>query len=60
MGLKAPNIIIFLLSIILAVVVIMARVFDAQIPLLTEGGSQFYGLLVAYILLVMGNLARGL
>ena len=60
MGLKAPSIIIFLISIILAVVVIIARVFNAEIPFLTDGGYQFYGLLVAYILLVMGNLARGL
>lgn len=60
MGLKAPSIIIFLISIILAVVVIIARVFNAEIPLLTDGSYQFYGLLIAYILLVMGNLARGL
>ena len=60
MGLKAPSIIVFLFSIILAVVVIIARLFEAQIPFLTDAGTQFYGLLVAYILLVIGNLARGL
>lgn len=60
MGLKAPSIIVFMISIILAVVVVIARVFNAEIPLLTDPSYQFYGLSLAYVLLVLGNLARGL
>jgi len=60
MGLKAPGILVFLISVILAVIVLVARVFDAQIPFLTTPSYQFYGLFLAYVLLVLGNLARGL
>jgi hypothetical protein len=60
MGLKAPGIMVFLVSVILTVAVLIARFFGAQIPLLQGDSAQFYGLLVAYLLLVGGNLMRGL
>ena len=58
MGLRAPNIILFLLSVILAVVVVIARYFDANIPMLASSANQFAGLIVAYLILVVGTLGR--
>lgn len=58
MGLKAPGIMVFLLSVILAVLVLVVRFFGAEIPLIK--GHEFWGLLVAYIILLLGNLMRGL
>jgi hypothetical protein len=60
MALKAPGILIFLLSIVLALAVLFAKFFDATVPLLGREAQQFYGLLAAYIILVFGCIMRGL
>ena len=60
MALKAPGILIFLLSIILALAVLFARYFNAVIPFLTGETTQFYALLGAYLVLVLGCIMRGL
>ncbi len=60
MALKAPGILSFLLSIALAVAVLFAKVFPAVIPLLSGATGQFYALLAAYVLLVLGCVMRGL
>lgn len=60
MALKAPGILIFLLSIILALAVLFTKFFDATIPFLSGESTQFYGLLLAYIILVLGCIMRGL
>lgn len=58
MGLKAPGILTFMLSVILVVAVLMAKFFGATIPLLT--GNEFWALLVAHVILVLGCVMRGL
>lgn len=60
MALKAPGILIFLLSIVLALAVLFAKFFDATVPLLGREVQQFYGLLLAYVILVLGCIMRGL
>ena len=60
MALKAPGILIFLLSIILALAVLFTRFFQAVVPLLGADNTQFYALLVAYVILVLGCIMRGL
>ena len=60
MALKAPGILIFLLSLILALAVLFTRFFQAVIPFLTSDNTQFYALLVAYAILVLGCIMRGL
>jgi hypothetical protein len=59
MFLKAPGILIFLVSIILALGILYARYF-ADVPFLTGEASQFYALLIAYVILVLGCTMRGL
>ena len=54
MALKAPGILIFLLSIILALAVLFTKFFGATIPMLSGEATQFYGLLAAYVVLVFG------
>lgn len=58
MGLKAPGILTFMLSVILVVAVLMAKFFGATIPVLT--GNEFWALLLAHLILVLGCLLRGL
>jgi hypothetical protein len=58
MGLKAPSILTFMLSVILTVVVMITMFFGAQIPLLN--GNEFWALLVAQLLLIIGCMVRGL
>ncbi len=58
MGLKAPGILTFMLSVILVVAVLMAKFFGATIPLLT--GHEFWALLTAHVILVLGCVMRGL
>ena len=58
MGLKAPGIVSFMLSIILMVVVVVAKLFGASIPLIT--GHEFWALLLSNIILVLGCIMRGL
>ena len=58
MGLKAPGILTFMLSVILTVTVLIIKFFGASIPLIT--GNEFYALLAAQIILVFGCIMRGL
>jgi len=58
MALKAPGIITFTLSIVIAVLVLVVKFFGAAIPLMA--GNEFYFLLVAYVVLVLGCIMRGL
>lgn len=58
MGLKAPGIITFMLSVILAVIVLVSTFFGADIPGLK--GNEFWALLLSYSILMLGCLLRGL
>jgi hypothetical protein len=58
--LKPPGIVIFLVSIVLAVIVLYARYFGTNVPFLTGEASQFYAMLAAYVILVFGCTMRGL
>jgi hypothetical protein len=60
MVLKAPGILTFLLSIVLALAVLFARYFGTSVPLLTGDVAHFYGLLAAYVILLLGCIMRGL
>ena len=60
MALKAPGILIFLLSIVLTLTVLFTKFFGATVPMLSGDTTQFYGLLAAYIVLVFGCIMRGL
>ena len=60
MVLKAPGILTFLVSIILALGVLYARYFSANVPFLTGDATQFYSMFGAYVILVLGCLMRGL
>lgn len=52
-GLKAPSIITFMLSVILAVIVVMTKFFEAKIPGL-ENVNEVWPLLFAYAILMLG------
>lgn len=58
MALKAPGILTFLISIVLVVTVLMIKFFGANVPGLT--GHEFWGLLIAHTILVLGCLMRAL
>lgn len=58
MGLKAPGILTFMFSVILTVVVLIMKFFQAQIPFLN--GNELWVLLVAQLILVLGCISRGL
>ena len=58
MGLKAPGILTFMISVILTVTVLIIKFFGAQIPLIT--GNELWALLLAQIILVLGCIMRGL
>ena len=60
MFLKAPGFLIFLISVILALIVLYARYFGSNVPFVTGEASQFYGMLIAYVILVLGCTMRGL
>jgi hypothetical protein len=60
MVLKAPGILTFLLSIIVALAVLFAKFFGAAVPLLTGETTHFYGMLAAYVILLFGCIMRGL
>jgi hypothetical protein len=60
MALKAPGILTFLLSIVLALAVLFARYLGSSVPLLTGDTTHFYGLLAAYVILLFGCIMRGL
>jgi hypothetical protein len=59
-GLKAPSILTFMFSVILAVVVITAKYFGAEIPGLQGSNAEFWGLLMAYCLLMLGCMTNWL
>jgi hypothetical protein len=58
MGLKAPGIITFMLSVILTVTVLIIKFFGAEIPFVT--GNEFFALLLAQVILMLGCIMRGL
>lgn len=58
MALKAPSILTFLLSVIIVVAVVMVKFFGANVPGLS--GHEFWGLLIAHLLLVSGCMMRSL
>jgi hypothetical protein len=58
MALKAPGILTFMLSVILAVAVLIVKFFGASIPFVN--GNEFWFLLIAHIILVFGCIMRGL
>ena len=58
MGLKAPGILTFMVSVVLTVVVLIMKFFGAEIPLLV--GHEFWVLLAAQVILVLGCIMRGL
>ncbi len=57
-GLKAPGIMTFMFSVILTVIVLISKQFNATIPLLT--GNEFAALLIAQVILALGCMLRGL
>lgn len=57
-GLKAPGILTFMISVILAVIVLVSTFFGADIPGLK--GNEFWALLISYSVLMLGCLLRGL
>jgi len=60
MSLSSPSLITFLLSFVVAMAVMFARYFGAAIPGLTGESAQFAGLVVAYLLLMIGCLVRNI
>lgn len=58
MGVKAPGIITFLIAVVLTVTVLISKFFNAEIPLLQ--GNEFWVLLSAHVLLMLGCLMRAL
>jgi hypothetical protein len=58
MGLKPPSIITFMLSVILAVIVLMSEYFGAEIPGLK--GNELWALLASYAILMLGCMVPGL
>lgn len=57
-GLKAPGIITFMLSVILVVIVLVSKFAGASIPGIT--GQEDWALLTSYLILMLGCLMRGL
>jgi hypothetical protein len=60
MALKAPGILVFLVSIILSLAVLFVRYFGATVPYMTGETTQFYAMFGAYLVLMMGCIMRGL
>ena len=60
MALKAPGILVFMLSIILSLAVLFARYFGSTVPFLTGETTQFYAMMGAYMVLMFGCIMRGL
>lgn len=58
MGLKAPGILTFMVVIVLTVVALVTRFFGATIPLIS--GNEFWGILIAHVILILGCVMRGL
>jgi hypothetical protein len=60
MALKAPGILIFTLSIVVSLAVLFARFFGSSVPYLTGDTTQFYAMMAAYLILMLGCIMRGL
>ena len=60
MALKAPGILVFLLSIILSLAVLFARFFGVTVPFLSGDTTQFLVMWAAYLVLLLGCIMRGL
>lgn len=58
MGLSAPGILTFMLSVILTVCALIAKFYGAQIPLIQ--GHEFWAVVTAQIILTLGCLIRSL
>ncbi|MGI9408049.1 MAG: hypothetical protein ACR2O4_16855 [Hyphomicrobiaceae bacterium] len=58
MRLSAPNLLVFMISFILALAVVAIQYFGAEIPVVSE--QPFLVLLLAYGILAISNLVRGL
>jgi hypothetical protein len=58
MGLKAPGIVTFLISVVLTVIVLTSKFFGANIPGLT--GNESWALLASYCILMLGCMVRGM
>jgi phosphatidylglycerophosphate synthase len=58
MGLKAPNILTFMFSVILAVVVLVTTFFHAEVPGIKD--HEFVALYIAYGMLVLGCMTNWL
>jgi hypothetical protein len=56
-GLKAPNLLIFMIATILTVCVLVVKLFYAEIPWIK--GHEFWALLIAHALLLVGCMSRG-
>jgi hypothetical protein len=57
MGLKAPNLLIFMLAVILTVCIVVVKFFSAEIPLIK--GHEFWALFAAHMVLMIGCMTRG-
>jgi hypothetical protein len=57
--LKAPGILTFLISILLALGTLYARYFSTNVPFLTGDATQFYALLGAYVILHHAGVVKG-
>lgn len=57
-GLRAPGILSFMFSVILTVITLVCYFFGANIPYLESLNSQFWALVIAQTLLVLGCLFR--
>jgi hypothetical protein len=60
MALKAPGILVFMLSVVLSLAVLFSRFFGATVPYLTGDTTQFYTMWAAYLVLMFGCIMRGL
>lgn len=58
MRLTAPTAIVFFLSLLLAILALLTYFGGIAIPII--GGNTFISLLVAYVILVLGNVIRGM
>lgn len=57
-GLRAPGILSFMFSVILTVITLVSYFFAANIPFLDSIDNQFWALLLAQVILVIGCLFR--
>lgn len=57
MNLSAPTLPVFIVSVILAVLAVLVVVAKVNIPVVM--GHGFYTLLIAYVVLLAGNLFKG-